>query len=49
MGNAVGVTLPHELLATYGLSVGDAVEVVGKPHHIEVAPQRSIRELLDAW
>lgn len=49
IGNALGVTLPAELLSRYGLDKGDDVEVLAVDDHIEVGPARSVAELLDSW
>jgi antitoxin component of MazEF toxin-antitoxin module len=49
IGNAVGVTLPSEVLARYNLSLGEAVEVVATDDHIEIAPRRTVAEILDSW
>jgi len=49
VGNALGVTLPVEVLARYGLRVGETVEVTAADDHIEIAPRRTVSEMLKAW
>ena len=49
IGNAVGVTLPSDLLARYGMHVGDEVDITGAAGHIALAPLRTLGDLFASW